>query len=128
MEPYVLGAPKRVEVGGIVFYVSTPAGLFNEWEVAARAVMEGLRQALQKEGPEQEVALVEWREKERAQEDAALAMIVGWENVVDAAGEPVSFSREALETVDVAIIRQVYLHVGEIGQQVVQRVNEGNAL
>lgn len=125
---YVLGAPKRVEIGGITWIVNTPAGAFSAWEDTSREVIARLEEAQALTDPvERGKMLRELGEVQRRQETAAFNFVVGWEGVTDLAGNPIPFSQEALQQVDTGVLRLLGLALAAEGEQVLERVQAGNA-
>ncbi len=120
---YTLGAAKKIEVGGITFHVRTPADAFEEWTRASRALMAEVAAA----GEAADKARMELLEiKGTELRDAALGFVVGWEGVIDEAGEPAPFNREALGQVDIGIVRDLYTLLTNFGEQVQREINQGN--
>lgn len=125
---YTLGAPKRIEEGGITFLVRCPFGIAFELERETRKFLENAAQLERlSTQPANESPEAGERRRERAQQVAAetlelqdqlqarwMRLIVGWEGVVDEAGEPVPYSIEALtDGVDVAIVEAVLGRIKE---------------
>ncbi len=120
---YVLGAAKKIEVGGITFHVRTPADAFEEWMRASRALMAEVATAGDSVDADLMAAL---EAKGTDLRDAALGFVVGWEGVTDEAGEPAPFSREALGEVDIGIVRDLYGLLTNLGEQVQREITSGN--
>ncbi len=130
---YILGAAKIIEVGGIQFEVKTPWYVFNAWKQSADRFLARAAEvyrALIAEGGEpseaSRAALVELDQQEAALIDDALAFVVGWQGVKDEAGAEVPFSQNALRQIDWAVIKDLYGHLSDHGQQVAEAVQAGN--
>lgn len=117
---YQLGGPKRIEDegSGIVFHVAAPWGLVSEIDRKSREVLTDLLKVERiADDVDRAVAEVDAQQRHHEVQELYLGLIQGWEGVVDEDGEPVPYSREALEQLDVAILEDVLKRLRERGQQ-----------
>ena len=127
---YTLGAPKRIkdEESGIVFLVGSSWSTVRAIQQKTRDVLSRIIEAERMpESAERELAILAAQNEHEEAQQEWLGLIVGWDGVVDAEGEPVPFTAEVLRELDVSIVQDVLQRLNERGKQQAEARDRKNA-